>query len=131
MGDAAAYGFVLVNMLGQAPEYQVQFIAKVRDAATRHELPEDAVTFAEARLRQTQIEERYKSKTPSNPALRDQISRLYEGDQTVRAMESFDAKKMEAVDRRTARPLEAIFDRYGVPTYDMVGVEAAKNFVVA
>jgi hypothetical protein len=34
------------------------------------------------------------------------------------------------MDRRTAASLSAIFDRYGVPTYDMVGVRAAKGFVV-
>ena len=37
---------------------------------------------------------------------------------------------MEEADRRTAGPIQAIFDRYGVPTYDMVGVQAAKDFVV-
>jgi hypothetical protein len=48
----------------------------------------------------------------------------------VRERMGFDLKKMEEVDRRTAGPLKAIFDRYGVPTYDMVGVQAAKDFVV-
>ena len=130
MGDAAAYGFVLVNMLGQPPAFQATFLESVRDAATRHELPEDAVAFAEARFRQTEIENRYKTHLPANPELRDQISRLYRDDQAVREREGFDAKKMLEADRRTAGPLKTIFDRYGVPTYDMVGVQAAKDFVV-
>ena len=60
VGDAAAYGFVLVNMLGQPPEFQGKFLEGVRDAATRKDLPEDALAFAEARFRQTKVEERYK-----------------------------------------------------------------------
>jgi hypothetical protein len=127
-GDAAAYGFVLMNMLGQPPAFRRQFITRVQ--AVRHELPEDAVVFAEARLRQTAIEERYKELTPSNPALRDQISRLVKDDQAVREKAGFDLEKMEQADRRTAGPLKAIFDRYGVPTFDMVGMQAAKDFVV-
>ena len=130
VGDAAAYGFILVNMLGQPPEFQAKFLEGVRDAATRKELPEDAVAFAEARFRQTATEERYKTHLPSHPALRDQISRLLKDDQAVREREGFDARKMEEADRRTAGPLKTIFDRYGVPTYDMVGVQAAKDFVV-
>ena len=130
VGDDAAYGFVLVNMLGQSPAFRMQFIAKVREAARRHELPEDAVVFAEARLRQTATEERYKTREPSEPALRDQIARLIKDDQAVREKEGFDLEKMAEADRRTAGPLRAIFDRYGVPTFDMVGVQAAKDFLV-
>lgn len=130
VGDGAAYGFVLMNMLGQSQAFRVQFLANVRDAATRHELPEDAVVFAEARLRQAATEERYKARPPSHPELRDQISRLLKEDQAVRDSQGFDLKQMQETDRRTAAPLSAICHRYGVPTYDMVGVQAAKGFVV-
>ena len=129
VGDAAAYGFVLANMLGQPPEFQAKFLEGVRDAAIRKELPEDAVAFAEARFRQTATEDRYKTHLPSHPELRDQISRLLKDDQTVREREGFDARKMAEADRRTAGPLKTIFDRYGVPTYNMVGVQAAKDYV--
>ena len=37
---------------------------------------------------------------------------------------------MTEADQKTAGPINAFLLRYGVPTYDMVGVEAAKNFVV-
>ena len=130
VGDAAAYGFVLVNMLGQPPDVRRRFLASMQDAATRHELPEDALAFAESSLRQADIEERYRARTPSHPELRDRISRLLKDDQAVRDREGFDLQKMEEADRRTAGPLNAIFDRYGVPTYDMVGVQAAKDFIV-
>jgi hypothetical protein len=66
VGDAAAYGFVLINMLGQPPDFRLKFLARVREAATRHELPEDALAFAEARRGQTEIEKRYRTYTPSH-----------------------------------------------------------------
>jgi hypothetical protein len=130
VGDAAAYGFVLVNMLGQPPEFRTEFMVKLRAAAARHELPADAITFAEARFRQGQTEERFRTRVPSDPALRDDILRLLKADQAVRQKEGFDAKKMEKADRETAMPLKVIFERYGVPTYDMVGVDAAKGFLL-
>jgi hypothetical protein len=130
VGDAAAYGFVLINMLGQPPEFRREFFARVQEAATRDGLPQDALAFAEARRRQTEVEERYRAHTPSHPELRNQISQLLKDDQAVRGREGFDLRKMKEADRRTAGPLKAIFDRYGVPTYDMVGVQAAKDFVV-
>ena len=130
VGDAAAYGFVFINVLGQPPDFQPQFFSRVQEAATRHELPEDALAFAEARRRETDVEQRYSTHTPSQPELRDQIARLFKDDQAVREKEGFNRKKMEEADRRTAGPLTAIFDRYGVPTYDMVGVQASKDFVV-
>jgi len=130
VGDIAAYGFVLINMLGQPPDFRLQFLTSVQEAATRHELPGDALAFAKARRRQTAIEERYSRHTPSHHELRDQISRLLKDDQAVRERMGFDLKTMEEVDRRLSGPLHAIFDRYGVPTYDMVGVQAAKDFAV-
>ncbi len=130
VGNAAAYGFVLVNMLAQAPDFRRQFYAKTRDEATRQALPEDAVAFAEARHRQTEVEERYREHVPSHPALRDQISHLVESDQAVRDQKGFDLRRMQEADRRTAGPLKAILDEHGVPTYTMVGVQAAKDFVV-
>jgi hypothetical protein len=62
--------------------------------------------------------------------LRDDILRLLKADQAVRQKEGFDTKKMEKADRETAMPLRVIFERYGVPTYDMVGVDAANGFLV-
>jgi hypothetical protein len=130
VGDSSSYGFVLINMLGQSPDFQVGFMARVREAAARHELPEDAVLFAEARLRQTETKERFRNHSPGNAPLRDEILHLYKADQSVRQKTGFDARKMEQTDRELAGPLRAMFQRYGVPTYDLVGVEAANAFVV-
>lgn len=130
VGDGNAYGFVLVNMLGQPPEFRNEFVFKLRQSAARGELPADAIVLAEARLRQSKIEERFQARSPSEPALRGEILRLLERDQAVRRKEGFDGKKMQQADRGTEAPLQAIFQRYGVPTYDMVGAEAAKGFAV-
>ena len=130
VGDAASYGFVLVNMLGQTLDFQNGFVKKLREAQARRELPPDALVFAEAKLRQATIEQRISTRPPTHPALRDEILRLLKPDQAVREKDGFDAKKMAKVDRQTALPLRAIFKRHGVPTYDMVGVEAAKDFIV-
>ena len=130
VGDDASYGFVLVNMLGQPQSFRTEFIKKVREANANGELPPDAAVFAEARLRQTEVEERFRNRLPLAPAMRDEIFRLHKIDQAVRQKEGFDAKKMEKVDSEIRGPLQAIFERHGVPTYDMVGVEAAEGFVV-
>lgn len=130
VGDAAAYGFVLINMLGQPTDFRIRFFARVQEQASRQALPADAVAFAEARRRQMEVEQRYKAHVPSHPELVAQISGLLKEDQAVREKQGFDVRKMEAADRRTAGPLKAIFDRYGVPTYEMVGVQAAQDFIV-
>ena len=130
VGDAAAYGFVLINMLGQPPDVRLRFLDRVQEAAARGALPADALPFAQARRRHTEIENRYRGHVPSHPQLRDQIAQLYKDDQAVRQKEGFDPAEMAAADRRHAGPLQSIFDRYGVPTYDMVGIQATHDFIV-
>ena len=130
VGDSAAYQFVLINMLGQPPDLRLRFFAGVQKSAARHRLPADAVIFAEARRRLTAIDIRYATATPSHPELRDQIEQLSKDDQAVRQKEGFDVTKTAEADRKTAEPLNGIFRRYGVPTYDMVGVQAARDFIV-
>jgi hypothetical protein len=130
VGDQAAYGFVFINLQKPSSDFRTAFLARVRDAARRSELPEDAVAYAEARRLQLEIDDRLATQAPANPGLRDQITALLKDDQAVREKGTFDLKRMAAADRKTAGPLKAIFDRYGVPTYDLVGVRAAKDFVV-
>ena len=50
-------------------------------------------------------------------------------DQAVRQKADFDPVKMQQVDREHQAALMSIFDTYGVPTYAMVGPEAASGFV--
>jgi hypothetical protein len=130
VGDASAYGFVFINTLGLPPKSRPEFLTKLREAVALHEQPEDALFFAEAKIRQTEIEERLQDHAPSDPALRDEILRLFKTDQAVRQKEGFDVKKTESTDRQLAAPLKTILERHGVPTYDAVGVEPGKDFVL-
>src|SRR5215207_1511343 len=125
VGERAAYRFVFINMVGQEPDFRKRFMAAVRAAGRRGALPGDAIVFAEAHTRQADVEARYATRTPSEPALRDRIEALLKDDQAVRQKDGFDIQKMDKADLTTAGPLQAILDQYGVPTYDMVGVQAA------
>ncbi len=130
VGDNAAYDFVLLASLGQPLEFQRQVLPAIRNAGKHKTVPPDAIVFYQARYRLEQEKNRAKRSAPSHPDLRDEIKRLYKVDQAVRQRAGFDAKKMTRVDRENATPLQAIFKKYGVPTYEMVGVEAAKDFVI-
>lgn len=130
VGDSAAYGFILINMLGQPVDLRRQFQDELQTMAGRGVLPADAFAFAHARRRMTEIESRYKTHTSSHPELRDRITALLKNDQAVRQKDDFDPKKLQQTDRRTAGPLTEIFEQYGVPTFDAVGVQAANDFIV-
>jgi hypothetical protein len=86
------------------------------------------VVFLRARLTRMQAE-RQAAKTPSNPALRDELEAMYKTDQAVRENGRIDTELL-ATDAKHAPRLQAILDQYGVPTFDMVGRDAANHFVV-
>jgi hypothetical protein len=130
VGDRASYDFVLLGIYEQSPEFEVQVLAQAKALAARHELPPDAAVFCEAHLRVTGLKNAARSHTPSHPSLRNEIEQLSKTDQAVRQKEGFDLKKMEERDKLNAAPLRAIFDKYGVPTYNMVGPQAAGDFVM-
>jgi len=128
VGDEAAYEFVVLVCMSGPEETQAKVLAAAKRA--RHAVPPDAVLYCEARARQERVKERARLHPPANPSLRDQIRGLFAPDQAVREAKGFDIEKMTETDRATARPLAAIFESHGVPTYDMVGTEAASMFVV-
>jgi hypothetical protein len=130
VGDEAAYEFVVL-LEGQKlpPEFRPQIASRIKEAAARHETPSDAATFYEARLRIENTKREAETHAPTNPALRDEIARMFKIDQAVRQQQGFDRRKMEEADKGNAVPLQATLDKYGVPTYSMVGPEAANEFV--
>ena len=111
-------------------ETQAKVLAAARRALKRQAVPPDAVLYCEARARQERVKDRVRLHPPANPELRDEIRRLYAPDQAVREAKGFDIEKMTETDHENAGPLEAMFESHGVPTYDMVGTEAASMFVV-
>lgn len=130
VGDEAAYGFVLINTIAQPPDFSARFANAVAQVTTPGALPADAVALVNAHRRAADVERGLLTRSPSRPALRDEIEGLFADDQRVRQKDGFDVARMVDADRRMAAPLEAIVSTHGVPTYDMVGVDAAKHFIV-
>lgn len=129
VGDEAAYEFVVLTCSPGPADFQAKLLAKAKQALAQHALARDAVLYCEARVRQEKAKARAERHPPTRPTLRDQIQGLYASDQAVRQTKDFDAARMEQVDRENEGPLKAIFEKHGVPTYTMVGVEAAASFV--
>lgn len=131
VGDEPAYEFVVLLANVKVPsELRSQIALNLKDAPARNEIPSDAVIYYDARLRADEARQRAEVHPPSNPTLRDVIDRMYKLDQSVRQQKEFDLAKMEAVDRRHGASLRGILDEYGLPTYSMVGAEAAGEFVI-
>ena len=130
VGDEAAYAFVVLTCSTGPADFQAKILLQAQQALSRHALAPDAVLYCKARVRQEQVKARVRRHPPTHPALRDEIRQLLTTDQAVRLAKDFDAAKMQLVDREHEAPLKVIFERYGVPTYAMVGVEAASSFVI-
>ncbi|HSU59333.1 MAG TPA: DUF6624 domain-containing protein [Bryobacteraceae bacterium] len=130
VGNGPAYDFVLLASLGQPIDFQSHVLPAITEAARLNAVPPDAAVFYQARYRLEKVKKSASERAASNPGLREEIERLYRVDQAVRQQSGFNAKKMMATDKQNAAPLQSIFRKYGVPTYDMVGVQAAKDFVI-
>ena len=129
VGDDAAYEFVvLLCSTGPVPARN-RALSSAQAALAKGGVPSDAVTYCAARIKHDQLMAEANRRPPSNAALGATIRGLFARDQAVRQPKDFDAAKMIQIDRELEAPLAAIFDRYGVPTYRMVGVEAASQFV--
>lgn len=130
VGDLAAYEFaVLLASEKQTLEFRTQVMSRVKKAAVQVDIPSDAAIFYEARLRLDKIMEEAKTHRPTNPDLRDEIEHMFKVDQAVRQQVGFDRQKLEKTDHQNTAPLQSILDKYGVPTFSMVGPQAAGDFV--
>jgi hypothetical protein len=130
VGDRAAYESVVLLASDKLPmEFRRRVLVTVKEGTARQELPADAATFYEVRLHLEQLKQQAEAHPPSNPGLRDEIERMYKADQGVRQRKGFDPKKLTERDQGNAGPLRVILEKYGVPTYSMVGPQAAGDFV--
>lgn len=129
VGDELSYDFVVLASFEQPLEFEQQVLPKVREAVAQHDLAQDAATFYATRFRLEKAKELASKQPPQNPDLRDQIERLSNIDQAVRQKEGFDVKKMMETDRQNSAPVRAILDKFGVPTFTLVGPKAAGDFV--
>lgn len=130
VGNDTSYDFVLLASLGQPLSFQADVLPAVRAAARKNEIPSDAAIFYLARFRLERMKESADKHAPLNPSLRDQIESLYKIDQAVRQPAGFDKQKMIQTDRKLAPVLKNIFEKYGLPTFAMVGTRAAGEFVI-
>jgi hypothetical protein len=128
VGDDASYQFLFLlcstGPVGARASIQAKAIASKQD------VPADAIVYCTTRLRLDRLKAEAMRRPPSNSGLRDQIEKLFADDQAVRTGKDFDLAKMTQVDRVNEGPLKATFDRYGVPTYALVGPEAASHFAI-
>jgi hypothetical protein len=129
VGDEASYAFVMLTCSADSRKVQAEVLSKAEEGAKRGEIPADAAAYCAAHVRQETTKAEAKRRAPTNPAVRDEIERIFKTDQAVREKNDFDMAKMEQTDRQHQPALEAMFSRYGVPTYRMVGPQAASNFV--
>ncbi len=131
VGDEAAYDFVVLLTTDRLMlELQAEVAPRIRAAVARHDLSSEAGVFYEARLHSEESKEAARMRAPENSSLRDQIERLVKIDQEARQQKGFDATRMAETDARNAPLLQDILKKYGVPTYAMVGPQAAGDFVL-
>jgi hypothetical protein len=129
VGDEASYEFVLLLCTRGPMNARLRALSSSKAALSTGAVPADAVEFCTARVKQDQLSAQATRRPPSNPALAETIRGLFARDQAVRQPQGFDPAKMVATDRELEAPLAAMLDRHGVPTYSMVGLEAASQFV--
>jgi uncharacterized protein DUF6624 len=129
VGDEAAYEFVLVLCSTGPMNARTSALLSVQAAQAKGVIPADAGVYCAARIKRDQLMAKALLRPPSNPALAKTIHDMFVRDQAVRQQKDFDAARMTQTDRELEAPLRAILDRYGVPTYAQVGVEAASQFV--
>jgi hypothetical protein len=129
VGDEAAYDFIFL-LMGQPRTFQTEVLRRLEQPGVDRNLPPDAVTFFRTRFRLDGIKAGSQDKPPSAPALRDTINKLYESDQAARQKEGFDPKRLADADRGHTEQLQTIVKEQGVPTFAMIGPEAAGHFVI-
>lgn len=129
VGEPESYEFVAL-LSSQPMELLAEVAPKIKEAAAQKDLPEDAAIYFAANFRLQRAKADAKTRPPANPDLASEIERLVQTDQAVRQRRGFDLQKMMETDTRLAGPMRSIFERYGVPTFEMVGPKAASDFIV-
>jgi Family of unknown function (DUF6624) len=128
VGEEAAEEYVIL-LSGEPLEFVEKVLPQIKQAADAGKVSENSYIYLLAQLRQKKIREKF-SGAPANPALQKEIERLIKTDQAVRpaGKQNWNLKKMEATDRADGIEAHAIFNKYGLPTFAMVGPQAAQDF---
>lgn len=122
-------GEYLVLLSAEPLPFLDAVLPKLKQAADAGRVPEDSYIYLQQIIRRRKIEEKF-SGPPENPKLQAEIERLIKADQGVRAagQKKWDLKKMNATDRADEITAKAILAKYGLPTFALVGPNAAGGF---
>ncbi len=128
VGEEAAEEYVVL-LSGQPLTFVERVLPRLKQAVDAGRISENSYIYLSVQARQKKTREKL-SGPPANPALQRQIERLVETDQAVRASggKHWDLKKLAATDRADGVTARAIFARYGLPTFALVGPQAAQDF---
>ncbi|MHB8640952.1 MAG: DUF6624 domain-containing protein [Candidatus Acidiferrales bacterium] len=102
---------------------------RLKLAADVGKVSENSYIYLRAQARRKKIREKFNG-PPANPTLQREIERLFKTDQAVRSPgdKPWDLKKLAATDRADGITAHTIFARYGLPTFALVGPQAAQDF---
>lgn len=137
----AEYGLPSSEMVGQeaVQEYVVllsheplnfleTLLPQVKRAVNAEKISETSYIYLAAQARQQNIRKKF-SGAPENSELKKQIERLFKADQAVRThSKAWDLKQLAGRDRADGVTAHAIFAKYGLPTFSLVGPQASQEF---
>lgn len=128
VGEQAAEEYVIL-LSGQPLTFVETVLPQLKRAADAGKVSEDSYIYLSAQARQKKIREKFGG-PPANPTLQREIERLFKTDQAVRSPgdKPWDLKKLAATDRADGVTAHAIVAKYGLPTFALVGPQAAQDF---
>jgi hypothetical protein len=127
VGTYAVQDFVILLVKDQPLAFMKKAFPAVKAAVDAGRLSSDSELFFRARMHQRAVVESLGK--PTNPELRKEIEALHKKDQAVRQPGKPEIKKMQQTDEEDRPAVRSILDRYGMPTFAMVGSDAERDFV--
>jgi hypothetical protein len=124
----SAMDFVVLLAFDQPLTFMKTAAPAVEKAVAAGRLPANSASFFRANLHQEEVKAGLGA--PKNSELKKQIDSLLQVDQAVRQSQGLDLQKMQKQDQEDRPVVKAILDRYGMPTFEAVGTDAASAFVV-
>jgi len=128
VGEQAAEEYAIL-LSGEPLTFVKTVLPQLRRAADAGKVSENSYIYLRAQVRQKKIREKF-SGPPANPTLQREIERLFKTDQAIRSPggKPWDLKKLAATDRADGVTAHTIFAKYGLPTFALVGPQAAQDF---
>jgi hypothetical protein len=129
VGESAAEEY-LVMLSGEPGAFLERVLPRLKRATDGGKISSNSYLYLQAEAHRRQIREKLTG-PPQNPALQREIERLVKADQAVRPPgKPWDLEKLAAQDRADGLAVRAILAKYGLPTFALVGPQAAEDFDV-